>query len=222
MSNVATALGIGGDRNGDVRPDGVFGPELRRLLGSTIGRQLQLQIAVEQSANPNNRVTIDRRSRDAMGNLRPVITYDLDQHTRDGLFAARKVARKIFDHLGATDYTDHAPRDGVPPLGHFVHTVDGETLDLAYSGAGHGAGTHIMGSSAGTSVVDGYQRTWEHPNLYAVGCGSMPSIGTSNPTITMLALALRSAEQIHKDLLLDRRPADLRGTAGATDAEVPA
>ncbi|MFB7620474.1 GMC family oxidoreductase [Kitasatospora sp. NPDC056181] len=226
MSNVATSLGIGGDENGEVRPDGVFGPELRRLLGSTVGRQLQLQIAVEQSANPNNRVTIDRRYRDAMGNLRPVITYDLDRHTRDGLFAARKVAQRIFHSLGATDYTDHAPRDGVPPLGHFEHTLDGETLHLAYSGAGHGAGTHIMGGSAATSVVDEYQRTWEHPNLYAVGCGSMPSIGTSNPTITMLALALRSAEQIHQDLLLDRRPADLRGAearrpaGGADESEV--
>ncbi|MFG2695349.1 GMC family oxidoreductase [Kitasatospora sp. NPDC048407] len=219
MSNVATALGIGGDRNGEVRPDGVFGPELRRLLGSTIGRQLQLQVAVEQSANPANRVTVDRRYRDAMGNLRPVLTYDLDQHTRDGIYAARLVAGQIFQHLGATDYTDFAPRDGVPSLGHFTHTVDGTTMDLGYSGAGHGAGTHIMGSSPKDSVVDGFQRTWEHPNLYAVGCGSMPSVGTSNPTLTMLALALRSAEQIHTDLLLDRRPADIRG---ADEAEVPA
>ncbi|MEU2393532.1 GMC family oxidoreductase [Streptomyces sp. NPDC007369] len=219
MSNVATALGIGGDRKGEVRPDGVFGPELRRLLGSTIGRQLQLQIAVEQSADPHNRVTIDPRHRDAMGNLRPVITYDLDQHTRDGLFAARQVARQIFRHLGATDYTCHAPRDGVPPLGHFEHTVNGVTEHLAYSGAGHGAGTHIMGSSATTSVVDEFQRTWEHRNLYAVGCGSMPSIGTSNPTITMLALALRSAEQIHKDLLVERRPADIRSANGQRPAD---
>ncbi|MFD8478080.1 GMC oxidoreductase [Kitasatospora sp. NPDC059673] len=219
MSNVATALGIGGDRQGEIRPDGVFGPELRRLLGSTIGRQLQLQIAVEQSANPGNRVTIDRRHRDAMGNLRPVLTYDLDRHTRDGIYAARLVAGRIFHHLHATDYTDHAPRDGVPPLGHFTHTIDGTTLDLGYSGAGHGAGTHLMGSSPNNSVVDGFQRTWEHPNLYAVGCGSMPSIGTSNPTLTMLALALRSAEQIHTDLVLDRRPADI---SGADDVEVPA
>ncbi|KIQ64730.1 hypothetical protein TR51_11175 [Kitasatospora griseola] len=219
MSNVATALGVGGDRQGEIRPDGVFGPELRRLLGSTIGRQLQLQIAVEQSANPGNRVTLDRRHRDATGSLRPVLTYDLDPHTRSGVYAARLVAARIFQQLDATDWTNHAPRDGVPPLGHFTHTVDGTTLDLAYSGAGHGAGTHVMGSSPRDSVVDAFQRTWEHPNLYAVGCGSMPSIGTSNPTLTMLALALRSAEQIHQDLVLDRRPADVRP---ADEAEVPA
>ncbi len=168
MSNVATALGIGGDAHGAVRKDGVFGPELRRLLGSAIGRQLQLQIAVEQSADPANRVTIDpARYRDAMGNPRPVLTYNLDKHTRDGLFAARLVARKIFKGLDAEDHTNHAPRDGVPPLGHFVHQLNHKTLDLAYSGAGHGAGTHVMGTDDRTSVVDPFQRLHDHHNVYA-------------------------------------------------------
>lgn len=216
MSNVATALGIGGDAGGNVRPAGVYGPELRRLLGSSIGRQLQLQIAVEQSANEKNCVTIDpARYRDAMGNPRPILTYDLDAHTRTGLYAARLVAQKIFGRLEAEDYTNHRPRDGVPPLGHIVH----EGTHLAYSGAGHGAGTHIMGSDLNTSVVDVDQRTHEHPNLYAVGCGSMPSIGTSNPTLTMMALALRSAAQIHRDLADIRRPANIRTAETATQKE---
>ncbi|MGW1376243.1 GMC family oxidoreductase [Streptomyces sp. NPDC002446] len=207
LSNVATALGIGGNPDGSIRDKGVYGPELRRLLGSAIGRQLQLQIAVEQSANEKNTVTIDpARYRDAMGNPRPILTYDLDDHVRNGLYAARLVAQKIFDLLGATDYTDHTPKDGVPPLGHLVH----HDTHLAYSGAGHGAGTHIMGTGPGDSVVDEYQRTHDHPNLYAVGCGSMPSIGTSNPTLTMMALALRSAEQIHRDLVEAHRPATIR------------
>ncbi|MDC7339404.1 GMC family oxidoreductase [Streptomyces lydicus] len=141
-----------------------------------------------------------------MGNPRPILTYDLDEHVRKGLYAARLVARQIFGFLEATDYTDHAPRDGVPPLGHFVHSG----THLAYSGAGHGAGTHIMGDDETTSVVDRDQRTHDHPNLYAVGCGSMPSVGTSNPTLTMMALALRSAAEIHKDLTAARRPARLR------------
>ncbi|AOP46266.1 GMC family oxidoreductase [Streptomyces lydicus] len=216
LSNVATALGLGGTADGGVRDEGVYGPELRRLLGSSIGRQLQLQIAVEQSADGNNRVTIDpARYRDAMGNPRPVLTYDLDEHVRKGLYAARLVARQIFGLLGATDYTDHAPRDGVPPLGHFVHSG----THLAYSGAGHGAGTHLMGTDRTTSVVDRDQRTHDHPNLYAVGCGSMPSVGTSNPTLTMMALALRSAAEIHKDLTAAHRPARLRGPQ---HEEVPA
>ena len=57
-----------------------------------------------------------------------------------------------------------------------------------------------MGSNATESVVDSYQRSWDHQNLYVVGCGSMPTIGTSNPTLTMIALVLRTAQSILADL----------------------
>ncbi|MGW0581813.1 hypothetical protein ACWD25_39080, partial [Streptomyces sp. NPDC002920] len=49
----------------------------------------------------------------------------------------------------------------------------------------------------------------DHPGLYAVGCGSMPSVATSNPTLTMAALALRSAERIEADLAERDRPITL-------------
>jgi choline dehydrogenase-like flavoprotein len=57
-----------------------------------------------------------------------------------------------------------------------------------------------MGPDAERSVVDSYQRCWEHENLYLIGCGSMPTIATSNPSLTMAALAFRSAGAIRADL----------------------
>jgi choline dehydrogenase-like flavoprotein len=44
-------------------------------------------------------------------------------------------------------------------------------------------------------------RCWEHPNLYLVGCGAMPTFGTSNPTLTMAALTYRAADSILRDLV---------------------
>ncbi|MGH3913073.1 MAG: GMC family oxidoreductase [Pseudonocardiaceae bacterium] len=207
MSNVGTALGVGGDRQGNIVPAAVFGTKLRQTLGDQIGHQLQLQFAMEQPADPENRVTIDERYRDAMGNPRPVLTYNLSDHVKEGIVAARQVASAIYAQLGAQEHTDHSPRDGVAPLGYFRY----RDQDYSYNGAGHGAGTHIMGEDSTNSVVDSFQRCWEHPNLYAVGCGSMPSVGTSNPSLTMAALVLRSAEQIHRDLVELHRPANLRG-----------
>jgi choline dehydrogenase-like flavoprotein len=61
---------------------------------------------------------------------------------------------------------------------------------------GHFAGTHLMGASASDSVVDGDQRSWDYRNLYLIGSGSMPTMGTSNPTLTIAALAARSAAHI--------------------------
>jgi choline dehydrogenase-like flavoprotein len=34
----------------------------------------------------------------------------------------------------------------------------------------------------------------------AIGCGAMPSMGTSNPTLTVAALAFRAAETLLSDL----------------------
>jgi choline dehydrogenase-like flavoprotein len=180
---------------------GLFGPELRRVLGDRVGRQFALQFEMEQSADPANRVTLDHRHRDPLGNPRPVLSYDLSDHVKAGMAAAKEVSDQLMGLLGAEDHTAYLPGPGTP--GWFEY----QGRPYAYRGAGHGAGTHIMGGAPADSVVDSWQRCWDHPNLYAVGCGSMPSLGTSNPTLTMAALTLRSAEQIHRDLLRARSAA---------------
>ena len=57
-----------------------------------------------------------------------------------------------------------------------------------------------MGKTAEDSVVDTYQRCWEHENMYLIGCGSLPTIATSNPSLTMAALVFRSLESLRRDL----------------------
>ncbi|MFJ4905228.1 GMC oxidoreductase [Streptomyces sp. NPDC093249] len=196
-ADVAALVGGGG-------PDGrrLFGPALRTALRDRVGRQFALQFEIEQEADPANRVTLDPERRDALGLPRPVVSYDLSEHVREGFAAARAVSDRLFGLLGAEDHSDHDPDPGRP--GTFTHR--GRTY--AFRGAGHGGGTHIMGDDPATSVVDHWQRCWDHPGLYAVGCGSMPSLATSNPTLTMAALALRSAERVESDLTArDRRAA---------------
>jgi choline dehydrogenase-like flavoprotein len=178
---------------------GLFGTDLRRALGDRIGRQFALQFEIEQEADPANRVTLDPGLRDRLGNCRPVVTYQLSDHVKRGMVAAREVSDQIFALLGAEDHTDYRPSAGMPGYLEF----DGRPY--AYRGAGHGAGTHVMGTGPADSVVNQWQQCWEHPNLYAVGCGSMPSLGTSNPSLTMAALALRSAEHMHRTLRDARR-----------------
>ena len=74
---------------------------------------------------------------------------------------------------------------------------------MLFRSMGHFAGTHVMGARPAESVVDTHQRSWDHRNLYVVGSGSFPTMGTSNPTLTMAALALRTAE--HMTRALERR-----------------
>jgi len=100
---------------------------------------------------------------------------------------------KIFDKADIKDASSY-PETAV---GAFT-CPDGRTL--TFNGAGHFAGTHCMGSDPGKSVVNKYQRTWEHANLYLVGCGNMVNMGTSNPTLTMSALSCWAADNILQDL----------------------
>ncbi len=166
---------------------GLRGTELRQALADRVGRQFTLQFEIEQEAEPANRVTLDHGHRDALGNPRPSVHYGLSNYVKDGLRAAKRVSDQLFALLGAEDHTSYDPDE---------RSFDHDGVPLRFWGAGHIAGTHVMGSSPRDSVVDQWQRCWDHPNLYAVGCGSMPSLGTSNPSLTMAALALRTADHI--------------------------
>ncbi len=175
-----------------VNQQGLFGTALRRSVAGTFPRQFALQFEFEQLPDPNNRVTIDPKYRDALGNYRPVITYDLDDYTRKAMVTGSAVSREVFRHLGVKDCTSYSESDP-----NYL-TYEGE--GFVFRGAGHCVGTHRMGDCQCNSVTDTHLRAWDHPNLYLVGCGSMPTIGTSNPTPTMAALALRAADRMLEDL----------------------
>jgi choline dehydrogenase-like flavoprotein len=44
--------------------------------------------------------------------------------------------------------------------------------------------------------VDASQRSHDVPNLWIVGSGSLPTACTANPTLTLMALAFKSASSI--------------------------
>jgi choline dehydrogenase-like flavoprotein len=101
---------------------------------------------------------------------------------------------ELVSHYAANiqDFTEYSTQDP----GYFEANGRG----YSWSGVGHVAGTHVMGTTARNSVVNDRQKSWEHDNLYIVGCGSFPTLGTSNPSLTMTALNLRTAESIERDL----------------------
>jgi choline dehydrogenase-like flavoprotein len=45
-------------------------------------------------------------------------------------------------------------------------------------------------------VCNSHLQSWDHPNLYLLGSGSMPTIGTSNTSLTIAALSFRAADHI--------------------------
>jgi choline dehydrogenase-like flavoprotein len=173
----------------------LFGADLAQTLRDLISRQFRISFAVEQSPDPNNRVTLSSFS-DALNLPRPQIAYDISDYTKRGIVTAVRMKRLIFSKLGARDFTERPEGD---PAG-FDETIDGKPEQLTYGGAGHLMGTYRMGHDPKTSVVDPWQRSHDHQNLYLVGSGTFPTVGTANPTLTLSALALRTADSIIKDI----------------------
>jgi choline dehydrogenase-like flavoprotein len=169
-----------------------YGRDLRQELVHHISRQLLLACMVEMPPERTNCVTVDPNYPDALGNLRPRIKLDVPDYSMAGIEYARNLSRLVFQRIGAEDFTRYDPQN----YGYRTYHNQGYEI----RGGNHLAGTHIMGTSSADSVVDSYQKSWEHPNLYLIGAGSMPTIGTSNTTLTITALCLRSAEAIIKDL----------------------
>jgi choline dehydrogenase-like flavoprotein len=178
-----------------------FGADLRHELVQRISRQLLLAFMIEVLPSPSNRVTVDASFKDELGNMRPVISYTIPEYTLRGVAYARQLARRIYQRLGAADHTFYDPSD----YGYVSYEGQGYVI----RGGNHLAGTHVMGTSPHSSVVDVQQRSWDHENLYLVGGGSLPSVGTSNITLTIAALCFRTAKHMIEQIRKETAPREL-------------
>jgi choline dehydrogenase-like flavoprotein len=72
--------------------------------------------------------------------------------------------------------------------------------DIPLSGTAHQAGTCRFGTDPATSVLNLDCRAHEVGNLYVTDASFFPSIGAVNPTLTIIANALRVADIIRERL----------------------
>ncbi|HWT05888.1 MAG TPA: GMC family oxidoreductase, partial [Xanthomonadales bacterium] len=181
-----------------------FGAQLTKSLNAALTRQLRVAMLVEQTPEETNTVTLSD-AKDWLGIRRPKINYGLSDYTKRGFVAAAQAATDLFKAMGATEYTEPpAPDDpsGFDDPSGATFDVDGKKVPRRFKmwGSGHVVGTYRMGSDAKTSVVDKFQRSWDHKNLFLVGSGVFPTVATANPTLTIAALAFWAADTLVQDL----------------------
>jgi choline dehydrogenase-like flavoprotein len=151
---------------------------------------------------PDNRVTVVPSVTDANGIPVARMDYSQCENDRKNIAYAKQTLHNIFEAGGAQD---------VLATDRYAHLVGGCR----------------MGSDPDQSVVDADHRAWEVPNLYIADGSVMPTQGSANPALTIMALASRLAERL--DLKRDgargerqrrrprrpqRRPAPTRAGAG--------
>jgi choline dehydrogenase-like flavoprotein len=64
----------------------------------------------------------------------------------------------------------------------------------------HHHGTTRMSAAPSEGVVDADCRVWDVPNLFVAGSSVFPTSGYANPTLTIVALAIRLADTLERRL----------------------
>ena len=157
---------------------GQTGTVLRRSLNDRATRELAINSSAETLPERDNRIVPDFTRLDASGTPRPKIYFKIDDYTKKGLEQVHQRHDAIVKALHCTEVTTDEP-----------------SLASAII-----AGTTRMGKNPADSVVDPFCRSHDHANLFIVGPGSFPTMPINAPTMTAVALGLRSLEQIMPDL----------------------
>ena len=141
-----------------------------------------LDFHAEQQPNRNSRVTLGT-GRDALGMAQLCVDWrytpsDVDTVQRALALLARDIERS---GIGRLDYDPATVEDEMTRYG-------------AYGG--HHIGTARMGTDPRSSVVDASCRVHSVENLYIAGAAVFPTSSQANPTLTIVALALRLAAHL--------------------------
>lgn len=189
---------------------GLTGPIHPWMMKRMNGLDLALVIRAEQAPNPDSRVRLIG-DKDALGMPRVALDWRLsaiDVDSVGGLVSALdRESRRL--GLGAVE---PAAWLGDPDK----RWISDELVSAHPIGGFHHMGTTRMAGDPRRGVTDGWGRVHGLPNLHVAGSSLFPTGGWANPTLTILALALRTADRISTELHSVRPGFITRDAAGTT------
>jgi choline dehydrogenase-like flavoprotein len=157
-----------------VTAEGHWGQSLREYMRD-YNHWTVLGVLCELLPQPENRVTLSRTERDGFGLPVAVFSHSLCDNDRANIAYAANVMQEIWENAGAQDTLR---------IDRYAHLVGGCR----------------MGFSPEDSVVDSSHRVWGVPNLFVADGSVLPTQGSANPALAIMALSDRLAR-----LLGDKR-----------------
>lgn len=143
-------------------------------LDEIAGHSVDFWLTTEDLPDPNNRITVD-----AAGNIQLNYTFN-----------NQVPAKKLYDKLKSMLETLGMHPDYLIPRNLYMKT------SIPIAGVAHQAGTCRFGKDPATSVLDIHCKAHELDNLYVVDASFFPSIGAVNPSLTVIANALRVGDHL--------------------------
>jgi choline dehydrogenase-like flavoprotein len=159
----------------------------RGLAGGGRPGHVWLEVWVEQAPDAERRISLSAE-RNHLGLPRAEVHWTCDDREIE---TSRRLTRWVAEDL---------KRHGIAELRELPAMHDNDIWRLAVVDAYHPAGTTRMAESPRCGVVDPDLEVHGIPGLFVVGSSVFPTSGYANPTLTIIALALRLADRL--------RPAD--------------
>jgi len=170
-----------------VMADGHWGRALREYMRD-YNHWYTLGVLCELLPLPHNRVTVAHDVTDENGIPVARMDYTQCENDRKNIAFAKRTLHDIWEAAGAQD---------VLVIDRYAHLVGGCR----------------MGVDPERSVVDSDHRAWGIPNLFIADGSVMPTQGSANPALTIMALASRLAERLSQGRL-DAHAATARRSSG--------
>ena len=153
-----------------------FKREMRRYYGSLIG----LAGRGEMIPNEDSYCELDPQTKDRWGIPTLRFHWKWSEHETRQAAHMQKTFSDIIDAMGGRVVGKLASdgRKAIAPGGYIIHEVGGA----------------IMGDDRKSSVVNEWGQAWDVKNLFLTDGAPFPSNADKNPTLTIMALAWRSAD----------------------------
>ncbi len=151
----------------------------------------------EQAPRRDSRVWLGD-ARDALGLPRLTIDLKFSRDDASSVVALHDVLAKWLPASGIGTLASRMP--------------EAERIDAVLQQASHGThqiGTARMASSARDGVVDSDLRAFGTDNLFVASSAVLPTSGQANPTLTVMALAMRLADRLVKQSTVEVRTTDI-------------
>ncbi len=175
---LARTLGPAWTASGGFNEPVAWGNGHHEEFASRFGKMMSVAVIAEDLPELHNTVTLDPKLTDGNGIPAPKISYTLSENSRRMLDHAIANGRALFEAAGA-------------------HTV--LVNPLLRQGGWHLMGTARMGDAPEASVVDPWGQAHDADNLFIVDGSVFVTGAAVNPTPTIQALALRTADYIARE-----------------------
>jgi len=153
-----------------------WGAEYKEMIAHSFSRQMGMFISATSIAMDRNNITLHPTNTDKWGRPSIIVTYDDHPDDLENARFLQNVGQELLDAAGAERTWAHP----VNPTNFGVHLL----------------GTCRMGNDPATSVIDKSHRTHDVSNLFICDGSSLVTSTRGQPTMTIMALAFRAADQI--------------------------